>query len=53
MRFAGAVYALHAFQKKSKRGIKTPQKDIDRIQEWLRRAEEHHREWLKEQETQR
>ena len=26
VRFAGAVYVLHAFQKKSKRGIATPQK---------------------------
>src|ERR1039457_5682820 len=28
--FAGIIYALHAFQKKSKRGIATPQKDIER-----------------------
>lgn len=27
------IYVLHAFQKKSKRGIKTPQSDIDLIKE--------------------
>src|SRR5437867_2939579 len=29
VRFAGAVYVLHVFQKKSKRGIKTPLKELD------------------------
>ncbi|HCK84160.1 MAG TPA: addiction module toxin RelE [Hyphomonadaceae bacterium] len=29
VRFASAVYILHAFQKKSKAGIKTPKADID------------------------
>jgi phage-related protein len=27
--YAEAVYVLHAFQKKSKRGIATPQKDLE------------------------
>jgi phage-related protein len=27
------VYVLHAFQKKSKRGIKTPQADVDLIKQ--------------------
>jgi phage-related protein len=31
VRFPGAIYVLHAFQKKSKRGIKTPQHEIDLI----------------------
>jgi len=31
-----AVYILHCFQKKSKRGIETPQEDIDRIVERLK-----------------
>jgi len=31
VRFAEAVYVLHAFQKKSKSGAKTPQTDIDLI----------------------
>jgi len=47
VRFAGAVYVLHAFQKKSKRGIKTPKKDVDLIKERLRRAEEEYASWRK------
>lgn len=43
VRFEGAVYVLHAFQKKSKRGAATPKKDIDLIRRRLRSAEEHHR----------
>lgn len=42
VRFEGAVYVLHAFQKKSKRGIQTPQRDIDLIKERLKRAEQEH-----------
>jgi len=43
VRFAGAVYVLHAFQKKAKRGIATPAKDIETIKERLKAAEAHHR----------
>jgi phage-related protein len=39
VRFVGVVYVLHAFQKKSKTGIKTPQPDIDLITERLKRAQ--------------
>ena len=42
VRFKDAVYVLHAFQKKSKRGIKTPKHEIDVIRERLRAAEEHY-----------
>ncbi len=38
VRFEGAVYVLHAFQKKSKTGIKTPKEDINLIKERLKRA---------------
>ena len=38
VRFARAVYVLHCFQKKSKRGIATPQRDLDVIRERLQRA---------------
>jgi phage-related protein len=31
VKFAPAIYVLHAFQKKSKRGIRTPQHEIDLI----------------------
>lgn len=34
------VWVLHAFQKKSKRGIATPKQDIDLIRERLKRLKE-------------
>jgi phage-related protein len=46
VRFAEAVYALHVFQKKSKTGIKTPRQELDLVQERLRRAEEHYKDWI-------
>ena len=39
VKFATAVYVLHAFQKKSKSGIKTPTEDTQLIQRRLRAAE--------------
>lgn len=48
VRFAGVFYILHAFQKKSKSGIKTPQEDVKLISKRLKRAQqdyesrEHH-----------
>ncbi len=44
VRFSAAVYVLHAFQKKSRRGIKTPKHQIDVIRERLKAAEQHYRE---------
>ncbi|NGO51855.1 type II toxin-antitoxin system RelE/ParE family toxin [Allomesorhizobium camelthorni] len=38
-RFEMAVYVLHCFKKKSKRGIKTPQSDIDLVRRRYRDAE--------------
>ena len=49
VRFADAVYVLHAFQKKSKRGVETPKKEIDLIRERLKRAGEHHDHWHQEE----
>jgi phage-related protein len=43
VRFVGAVYVLHAFQKKSKKGIATPKQDIALITRRLRVAEEDYR----------
>ena len=40
VRFAEVIYVLHAFQKKSKAGIKTPQDDVNLISERLRRAQQ-------------
>jgi phage-related protein len=45
VRFAGIVYVLHAFQKKSKRGAATPKADIDLIRQRLKRAEEDCKGW--------
>jgi phage-related protein len=42
--FAGVLYVLHAFQKKSKKGRATPQKDIELIRRRLDVAERLHRE---------
>lgn len=40
VRLKNAVYVLHAFQKKSKTGIKTPQKEIELIKARLKIAQE-------------
>ena len=39
VRFVTKVYVLHVFQKKSKRGIATPNHELDLIRERLKRAE--------------
>ena len=44
VRFGDAVYVLHAFKKKSKQGIKTPQSDIDLVKRRLKDAEQDHAE---------
>ncbi len=41
VRFLTAIYVLHAFQKKARRGIATPKQDIELIRARLRRAQEH------------
>lgn len=45
--FAEAVFVLHCFQKKSKRGIKTPQSDVDLIKTRLRDAKALYKEKYK------
>lgn len=40
VRFAGMVFVLHMFQKKSKRGAATPKADLDLIRERLKVAEQ-------------
>lgn len=44
VRFKDAVYVLHAFQKKSKRGKQTPKHEVDVIRERVKTAEAHYRE---------
>jgi phage-related protein len=48
VRYATAIYVLHVFQKKSKRGRATPQRDIDLVEERLKRAREIHETKVKE-----
>jgi phage-related protein len=44
VRFSGVIYVLHAFQKKSKRGIETSKRDIAIIKARLQTAEAHCRQ---------
>jgi phage-related protein len=44
VRFRDAIYVLHAFQKKSKKGIAMPRKDMSLIVERLAAAERDYRE---------
>lgn len=43
VRFATAVYVLHAFQKKSTKGIATPSRELDLVRSRLKQAEALHR----------
>ena len=45
VQLADAVYVLHAFQKKSKKGIATPKPVLNQIHNRLKLAREHHAEW--------
>lgn len=42
VKFAEAIYVLHAFQKKSKSGIATSKRELDLIEERLKRAKQLH-----------
>ena len=44
VRLAEAIYVLHAFQKKSKKGIAPSRRDFDLIRQRLTEAERLHRE---------
>ncbi len=50
VRYASAVYVLHVFQKKSKRGVATPRQEIEKAAERLKRAEDIHKQRIKEKE---
>jgi phage-related protein len=47
IRFAGVVYVLHAFQKKSKRGIATPRTEMALVDQRLKKAREDYEQWLR------
>ena len=40
--FSDVIYVLHAFQKKSKKGVNTPKTEIDLIKRRLKYAKEHY-----------
>lgn len=42
VKFADAVFVLHAFQKKSKKGVATPKPEIDLVKQRLRTAAEYY-----------
>ena len=44
VRFAGVVYVLHVFQKKSKTGRKTPAEELDKVRARLKVAENDYAE---------
>ncbi|MBI3945086.1 MAG: type II toxin-antitoxin system RelE/ParE family toxin [Armatimonadetes bacterium] len=50
VRFAEAVYVLHVFKKKSKRGIATPKPDMELVRRRLSDAEADHKRWVEETE---
>jgi phage-related protein len=50
VKFEGAVFALHAFQKKSKKGDETPKTELDKIKARLKRAEEIYAEMCRHDE---
>ena len=50
VRLEERLYVLHAFQKKSKKGIATPKAEVELIKRRLRQAVDLHKEWRQEQE---
>lgn len=49
VKFKEAIYVLHVFQKKSKKGRETPKEEMDIIIKRLKIAENRHTEWLKDE----
>lgn len=47
VKFKESVYVLHVFQKKSKKGRKTPKEEMEIVKTRLKIAEQKHDEWLK------
>jgi phage-related protein len=52
VRFAEALYVLHAFEKKSKKGIATPKAEMDLIRLRLARAKEDYEQWRRNRASQ-
>ena len=53
VKFRRAVYVLHAFKKKSKSGIKTPQSEVELVQQQLKQAQKHYENWIATQPSER
>lgn len=53
VQFDEIVYVLHAFQKKSKTGIKTTKQDIDLLEARLKGTQQKYKEWLASQTRKR
>jgi phage-related protein len=51
VKFAGVIYVLHVFQKKSKKGTATPKPDMDTIKSRLVQAKAHYDATYKVQST--
>jgi phage-related protein len=51
VRFAQRLYVLHAFQKKSRRGIETPKSEIRLVEQRLRAAEADYRQRQQQDEA--
>jgi len=51
VKFAQAIYVLHAFQKKSKRGVKTPPQEIELIRRRLEIARTDYERRMKKGES--
>ena len=51
VKFPAAVYVLHVFQKKSKKGIATPKEEIEKIKRRLKVARQHHEEHHEQEEN--
>ena len=49
LKFAGWVYVVHCFQKKSKSGIKTPKEDLALINARLKAAKQDYEDWQTKQ----
>jgi phage-related protein len=49
VRFAGAVFVLHAFQKKAKRGISTPRAELNLIEQRLKWARKDYERWREDE----
>jgi phage-related protein len=53
VRFSETVYVLHAFKKKSTRGIATPRKEMSLVRSRLRAAQDHYLNEQKERDSER